>query len=393
MTAKSEFDPRLSEWATVRQLEYLEAVGTHGSIRAAARALKVAFSAVHGSLQLLRTKAALRGFSPEHDMTRPVPSTHVARGISTYYDQEGKVRGQWVKSSLDEARAEEARKAAMCALAEDMPRLAPLPGPAMTEEKLLNVYTMTDCHVGMLAWPKETGEAWDLKIAERVLTGAFEQMVERSPPARIAYINQLGDFLHSDGMKAVTPDSGHLLDLDGRFARVVEVAIRVLRRVIDMSLQRHEQVFVLLAEGNHDPASSIWLQAMFKALYENEPRVTVVDSVLPYYAHQHGETMLAFHHGHLKKTGTLPELFAAMFPKLWGATTKRYCHTGHRHHTEEKEHSGITVHQHPTLSARDAYAARGGWMSMRQVTAITYHSTYGEVARATVCPEMISPES
>jgi hypothetical protein len=99
--------------------------------------------------------------------------------------------------------------------------------------------------------------------------------------------------------------------------------------------------------------------------------------------------MLAFHHGHLSKNDQLPILFAAQFPKVWGGTTKRYCHTGHRHHTEEKEHSGMTVIQHPTLAARDAYAARGGWIADRSLTAITYHSEFGQVARTTVTPEML----
>ncbi|WP_217468975.1 hypothetical protein, partial [Paraburkholderia phenoliruptrix] len=75
-------------------------------------------------------------------------------------------------------------------------------------------------------------------------------------------------------------------------------------------------------------------------------------------------------------------------PKVWGDTIKRYCSTGHRHHVEEKEHSGMTVIQHPTLAARDAYAARGGWLSERSATAITYHSQFGQVARNTVVPEM-----
>ena len=48
-----------------------------------------------------------------------------------------------------------------------------------------------------------------------------------------------------------------------------------------------------MAEGNHDPASSIWLRALFGALYENEPRVEVIDSPLPCYVHQHGQTMIA----------------------------------------------------------------------------------------------------
>jgi hypothetical protein len=87
---------------------------------------------------------------------------------------------------------------------------------------------------------------------------------------------------------------------------------------------KHEKVVVLMAEGNHDMASSVWLRVMFRALYENEPRVEVIDSELPYYCHQHGKTMLAFHHGHLKKNDQLPLLFASQYPEVWGATTKRY---------------------------------------------------------------------
>ena len=137
-------------------------------------------------------------------------------------------------------------------------------------------------------------------------------------------------------------------------------------------------------------ASSVWLRVLFKALFENEPRVEVVDSPLPYYCLQHGKTMLGFHHGHLKKNDQLPMLFAAQFSQMWGLTTKRYAHTGHRHHVEEKEHSGMTVVQHPTLAARDAYAARGGWIAERQVSCITYHKAYGQVSKVTIVPEMLA---
>lgn len=49
----------------------------------------------------------------------------------------------------------------------------------------------------------------------------------------------------------------------------------------------------------------------------------------------------------------------------------------------------MTVVQHPTLAARDAYAARGGWISERQASAITYHKLHGQVARNIVTPEMV----
>lgn len=36
-----------------------------------------------------------------------------------------------------------------------------------------------------------------------------------------------------------------------------------------------------------------------------------------------------------------------------------------------------------------AYAARGGWIADRSMTAITYHEKFGQVARVTAVPEML----
>ena len=380
----------LYQYCTPTQLRCVKALEECGSQRKAAEKLGISKSTLFDAITLAKRNAAKHGVSPEHDMTKSVPDGFLVKGVSTYYDEEGKPRGQWVKSSADDQRREEMLREAYAAMAQEIPRAKPAPAPKHIAEKLCNVYTLTDCHVGALAWHREGGADWDLSIAEQTLIGCFSQMVNSAPSAQVGFVNQLGDFLHSDGLLPVTPTSGHVLDQDGRFAKVVQIAVRVLRHIVGLALAKHERVVVLLAEGNHDQASSIWLRTMFKALYENEPRVEVIDSVLPYYTYQHGKTMLAFHHGHLKKNDGLPLLFAAQFPKMWGATEKRYCHVGHRHHVEEKEHLGITVIQHPTLAARDAYAARGGWLSERQVTAITYHADFGQVARVTVTPEMLA---
>lgn len=383
-----DVDPQLLSYASVRQAEYLEAIAVNGGIRAAARTLGVSKASIQDSMRLLKKKAAIRGYAPESDMIHAVPESHVAKGISTLY-KDGKVALQWVKSDLDKEKYLQMIRELVDDAVAGLPRVAPVNAPTFTHDQLCNLYTLTDSHVGALCWGLESGADWDLKIAERTLTGCFEHMVRSSPPARIGIVNQLGDFLHQDGIQAVTPTSGHLLDADGRFSKVVRVAVRILRRAVDFALEKHEKVIVIMAEGNHDISSSIWLRAMFRMLYENEPRVEVIDTPLPYYVFQHGNTMLCFHHGHLSKNSQLPILFASQFPQIWGETTKRYAHCGHRHHVEEKEHSGITVVQHPTLAARDAYAARGGWIAERQVTSITYHSGYGQVARNTITPEMI----
>ena len=353
--------------------EAAELVRVHGSIGAAARAAGIERST----------------FSHRYKEWQKRTGQMVVTGRSTLRNADGELVMEWEKTSLDRERAAEAQAAAYAALAAELPRIAPTVPPGASEGHLCTVYTLTDCHVGALAWKQEGGEDWDLSIAEDTLLGCFLHMIETSPASELAVVNQLGDFLHFDGLSAVTPTSGHLLDADSRFDKVVQVAIRILRRVVDMALAKHQRVHVILAEGNHDLASSVWLRQMFAALYEKEPRITVDQSPLPYYAVEWGKTLLCFHHGHLKKNDHLPLLFAAQFAPAWGRTTKRYCHTGHRHHLEEKEHSGMIVFQHPTLAARDAYAARGGWHSLRSATAVTYHKSFGEVGRSTTSPDML----
>lgn len=378
---------------TDRQREIVEACIQTDTIRAAAEALGITERNVFKALKLIKAKAALSGECPERDLNYPLPYGQTIKGTSSLVDKRtGTTRLQWIKTDVDAETKAELQRQAIEALKSELPSYDPVAFKKTTVSDLATVYTLTDCHVGMRSWAQETGADWDLEIAERVLTETFKALVISSPSSETAVVAQLGDFLHADNINPVTPTSGHLLDADGRYTKVVQVAIRILRQVIKTALAKHKRVIVLMAEGNHDLSSSIWLREMFKAVYERETRVQVIDTPLPYYVFQHGQVMLSWHHGHLKKNDDLPLLFAAQFPRVWGDTQKRYVHTGHRHHVEEKEHSGMTVVQHPTLAARDAYAARGGWIADRRAVAITYHRDFGEVSRVSVLPEMVMPK-
>ena len=385
---------KLREYAaTDWQRNVVDAIVKFGSHRKAAPELGVTHQAVTSVVKTIKARAAKKGWSPEHDMVKSVPDGFAVKGTSTLYDQNGDVKVQWVKTNQDAERQLEIIQEVIASLMEDVPRLDPMALPLRAvghyNVDLLNQYTITDYHMGMLAWGQETGADWDINIAKKVLHGCFSQMIEGAPNAETCVINQLGDFVHSDGIAPLTPASGHILDVDGRFDKIVKATVLMLREIIDMALLKHKHVHVIMAEGNHDPVSSIWLRRVFSMLYENEPRITVDTSPAPYYAHEFGKTALFYHHGHLVKNVSLPLLFATDFAEMWGRTTKRYIHTGHRHHVEVKEHPGVTVHQHPTLAAKDAYAARGGWRAERRANCITYHKEFGEVGSNTVSPEMI----
>ena len=338
------------------------------------------------------SEAALtkQGWAPEHGIEALQPLGLKLKGTTTLTDlRSGERVLQWVKADEDRAAQQRAMEAAIAAMSETLPREAPRPMPESVLVDLANCYVLTDYHLGMLSWGEETGDDWDLKIAEEMLVDWFAAAIAQAPAAQVGIFAQLGDFLHWDGMDAVTPASKHLLDADTRFQKLVRVAIRAIRRVIGMLLEKHAVVHVIAAEGNHDPASSIWLREWLHALYEDEPRVVVDVNPDPYYCFEWGATALFFHHGHKRRPANIDHVFAAKFREVFGRTKYAYAHMGHLHHIDMKETTLMVVEQHRTLAGSDAYASRGGWLSGRDAQVITYHREFGEVGRVRVSSKML----
>jgi hypothetical protein len=360
---------------TEKQRKVVESVLRTGSQVKACSELGLAKSTVNFHMQNARKSAAIRGWSPEHDMTKIVPEPYIVKGTSTLYDEDGKVKIQWVKTSVEHDKLIAMMREVVDELKQDVKPCKPIKLVAKPQlADLLNLYTLSDAHIGMLAWHEDGGADWDVRIAEQTILDAFCYLIANSPNARHGFFAQLGDGLHSDGMIPVTPGHGHVLDQDGRFHKVVRTAIRIFRTVITMLLEKHQEVTVLMAQGNHDPASSVWLQEMFALLFEKNKRVNIVVSPKPYYAHQHGDVMLGFHHGHKATPERLPDVFMGEFREMYGRTKQTFIHCGHRHGIKVTELNSAIVEQHRTLAARDAYASHGGYKSGRSMSVITYHA-------------------
>ena len=342
------------------------------------------------AIKSVRRAASRRGLSPEYDMTHPVPEGFNVKGVSTYYDEDGKVRGQWVKSQED-------KQARIDALVERLEAFEWKPAPKIAcnvkkhDSELCTLLTITDFHMGMYAYSKETGDDWDTGIAVKEYLAAVQEMCDGSPDSEVGILNLQGDFLHWDGLDAVTPTSKHVLDADTRFSRLIDMSLDVIMMSVEIMLAKFSQVKVIVCEGNHDLVGSMWIRKAIKKIYEKNLQVEVDDTDFPFYAHLHGDIMLAFHHGHKVKNGSLPALFSSepRYRKMWGMSEYTYIHTGHYHHTEQMmgEGGGAIVERHPTLAGKDAYAARGGYHSWRAAHAITYHKAYGEHRRVTVTPK------
>lgn len=319
-----------------------------------------------------------------------MPKTHILGKMTVNRDAEGRVIQDWIRAEPDAQAREAAMQAAIAAFCGELPRADTVKVNIIGNADLANQYTVTDYHFGALSWKEETGADWDLKIAEKLWVDWFAAAIRQSPDAHTAILAQLGDLLHFDSLKAITPAHGHVLDADSRFAKIVRVVIRCMRTAVRMLLENHEHVHIIMADANHDEASEVWMREMFAAHYDNEPRITVDRSPGTYYAYEWGDVALFYHHGHKRKIRELDRVFAGRHRELYGRTKFAYGHTGHLHSDEVfSSNLGIKVERHETLTAPSSFEANGGWLSSRSAKVITYHKSFGEVGRVTLTPQMV----
>ena len=369
---------------TDRQKEILTALTQHRTQSAAADHLGINERNVRKTLKRIKDQAAVQGYAPEHDMVHTAPETHFVKGVSTLYAEDGSVKSQWVKTDVaKEAQArllEEMRDA----LVAELPYIEHTEYTGYAEHNLMAVYPLGDPHIGMAAMKNVAGEDWDLEIAERKFLGIFDRLVKSTPTCKRAVIINLGDYFHSDNVAGVTTRSGHHLDMDKDYMSMVEVGIKIMRRMINSALLHHEHVEVVTAIGNHDDTGAMFLQVALKHMYENEHRVYIHCSSAPFQYVQFGNSLIGVHHGHTAKADKLPLVMATDKAEAWGSSQYRYWYTGHIHHDTLKEYAGCTVESFRTLAAKDAYAAWGGYRSGQDIKSIVHHIAFGEVERHTI---------
>lgn len=122
----------------------------------------------------VKDRAAIHGYSPEHDWVRETPPTHVMKGTSTLHrypegDPEGKIL-RWDKVNLKFEQQLEVMEQIVHAMKEDV---TPIKQPALKRTKqkvntdVIPWIQIGDSHIGMMAHECQVGHDFNLEIAER----------------------------------------------------------------------------------------------------------------------------------------------------------------------------------------------------------------------------------
>jgi hypothetical protein len=306
------------------------------------------------------------------------------KGTSTLYDAEGNIKATWLKTVEDAPTLEEIASQVRSALDGYVPPAA-FPGPVGgCEADLATIYPLADWHVGLLSYAKETSHNWDLKIGQEVIKAAMTRLIAGSPASKQGVVLGLGDLMHADNYRNQTAKSGHFLDVDGRYPKVLLVSTQLIIFTIDLALQRHESVLVRILPGNHDDQSAIAVTLAVAMYYRNDPRVTVDDDAGRFWWWSWGKTFLGATHGDQAKMRDLPLIMATRNPTAWGKSKWRSIFTGHIHKETAIEPNGVKVESFSTPVAPDSWTVGMGYTPSRSVSSITLHKDQGEIARQKV---------
>jgi len=332
----------------------------------------------------IKRRAAMQGHSPDHDMVHTVPDGFAVKGVSTYYNDEGKPVGQWVKSASDKERqleiALEAFKAGLLDEIDGLHRPVKAPEATKNEDRL-SAYLIGDHHLNALCWSPETGgDDWDTNIAQDVLIKAVDKLVSAAGDAEVGALINLGDFLHANSGDNKTA-KGTPVDVDGRLGRVIRVVGNLFKVLITRMLETHKEVWLINVRGNHDPDASLWLNEMMRLYFHNEPRVKVFDNFSKWIHFEWGQTLVVMHHGDRVKTQALYEAVTRDYAEEWGRSKYRYLYHGHIHHRTVTEMGGLHLESFGVLCPPDAYHSASGYGSARSMSCVILDKNYGEHSR------------
>lgn len=359
----------------------LDAMRREGSVRKAAKSLGITERPLFAALERLRENAARKGWAPDHDMTHPTAPGFTVSGLSTLYNADGQMLAQWVKTKQGEEDERAALEEFAQSLADSVKGLAkPVPSPRYVNDDLLAVYPWGDPHFGMYAWWQDAGADFDLDIAERLTCGAVDRLVASAPAGSTGLLLNLGDTFHADNQRNQS-QSGHQLDVDGRWPKVQQVGLRAKIHCIKRMLEKHSKVVIRINRGNHDGHSSYALSLMLSCYFHNEPRVEVDLSPAFCWYYSFGKVLIGSTHGDTIKGKDMGGIMASDVPKLWGGSAHRYWYVGHVHHRDLKEYPGVVVEYMRTLAARDAWHQGQGYRAGRDMCQIVHHREHGEIER------------
>lgn len=262
------------------------------------------------------------------------------------------------------------------------------PSPAIKQNLTgyLLELSIPDMHFGKLALLLETGEEYNLDIAEDIYRKAINQLTTTTLQSGYGIdriLMPLGnDLFHVDNAYLTTFNNTQMESVHSvkqLFRRVKNI----LRDVI-IELNEYAPVEIIMIPGNHDPTISYFLAEALEDMFWNSETITVINSPKVRQYCKWGNALIGFTHGDRIKHDQLPMLMVEENKFTYAITQYHEWHLGHKHRPKITKfqplsmHNGVIIRELPSLSAAGNWDYQHGFtLGERSADAYLWHDETG----------------
>lgn len=251
-------------------LEALRLVTEYGSITEAARRIGMNRETLQSRVN--RARDAISTGSLNAELAEMVADGFTLKGYSQF-TKTASGDPIWLKTVKAEQDYWQGVKEAIASFDPiDPDRIPPL--PAEPQSDIVPWLQIGDAHIGMLANERETGANFDIAIGKREICAAAAALIDAAPECERMVINDLGDGTHYETFKAETEASGHAVDQDTRYWKMIDAYMEISEFICERALAKAQTVDLLYNQGNHSRSNDTWMAAHMRSLHRDNPAST-----------------------------------------------------------------------------------------------------------------------
>jgi len=290
--------------------------------------------------------------------------------------------GEWLKSykAVGVTLSELDREDFILESLKDFKKFSPTPfgkrAPYQTGDCLVEI-SLPDLHIGKFSPDKQKEEAMH----------CLNTLLSRLPAsAKIdRFLLPIGnDLLNSDSNYTTTKGTPQfdVVEYQESFRKAWQLMVDIVNTLAEIA-----PVDVVVVPGNHDEARAFYVGEVVSAFFENDPNVTVDNSLHPRKYYRYGATFIGFAHGEKEKPADLTTIMAREDKYNYAYSEYTEWHLGHIH----KEMTLLKVVDDiqstkirflPSICDEDTWHKAMGYNSVRDSHANVYSKTEGFVATA-----------
>lgn len=375
---------------TPKQQQVLTLYLQTGNKSETARQLGMARENVRDIIKKLEARGLVPYLTPA-----PLPEHYAVQKRSVRYNEQGEAIGE-SRILIPKQNQMEDFVTGLCNAVRAKGRIK-TKAPSKTQNSVLGEISIYDAHIRMYAEKAETNDTdYNCDIAVKRMVESAEGLASRFNKPERMIVTFGGDILHTDTRSNTTEKSGNVLDVDTRFHRGIDYAIKACYDVVQIASKLAPKVDIVVVEGNHDWHSCVWLSRVLEAFYEGSPNVNVLRQPSCRKYMTYGNNLLVWTHGDGVRMNQWQAIISTEFAKQWGATKFRHLKMGHIHHKKKnqpmrvvsetangwEEQRGLLVEYLPALCSTDAWHSGAGFIgSMKGASGFEYDKKAGLITR------------